>query len=353
MRRRRIDQVSATFAVVLALWARPADAQGNAEDAEPTRRQPGEEPRELAKAAFERGTRLVADAKWADALAAFEEAQSHVPHAITIFNIGACERALGRYTAARQTLRRALQEHESKRTTLPATLVDDANAFLLEIDKLIARVEVTAKPKGAALLVDGRPPLVVGQPTKDGRRTLVAGVLRPDKGLKLESTRFLIELDPGRHVLTFVRPGFSDGIVVRDFRSGVNAPLDLRLNELPATITISADKPGALVTLAGKDLGPAPITIQRPAGTYDVLVEKDGHVKAEAKLTLKSGEQTRYRATLPALEPGVAETWWFWTIAGVAVTGVAVGTYFLARPEPEPQRATIGGGSLGWRVPLQ
>jgi hypothetical protein len=162
----------------------------------------------------------------------------------------------------------------------------------------------------------------------------------------------VLELDAGRHVLTFSRPGHSDGVVARDFRSGKAPPLTLALDELPATIAITADQPGALVTVDGRDLGPAPLTVQRPAGPLRVVVEKDGFLASETTLDLRAGESSSYRATLPIDEPSVVETWWFWTSAAAAVAGVAVGSYFLAREEPVPVRATVGSGSLGWRVTL-
>jgi tetratricopeptide (TPR) repeat protein len=82
--------------------------------------------RDEAAAAFKLGTKLVSETKWGEALAAFERAQARVPHAITLFNVGVCERALGRYTAARRTFKAALTEDSERRTTLPQQLRMDA-----------------------------------------------------------------------------------------------------------------------------------------------------------------------------------------------------------------------------------
>jgi hypothetical protein len=358
---RRIVELVAAAALV-ASFGSVAGAQ------EPSRREPpSEASRDAANLAFNEGTKLAASAKWAEALAAFERAQSLAPHAITLFNIGASERALGRYTAARETLRRAQYEHESGGSTLPKRLREDLQAFLGEIDSLLVRVPVRVTPEGASLAVDGRPlaaPVTFTQPdaveVEDTPAeasppapppVLVAGLASPGRGRAIP-TRFILELDPGRHVLTFSRPGHSDGVVARDFVSGAAPELVLSLDELPAMIQVSADQPGALVTIGGRDLGPAPVSILRPAGSYKVVVEKDGFVTAEVDLDVKAGEESVFRATLPVDEPAITETWWFWTLTGAALVGVGVGTYFLAREEPEPQRATIGGGNLGWRVPL-
>src|SRR6187402_143183 len=57
-----------------------------------------------ARELFVRGTTLVQSAQWAEALDAFEQSAALRPHPITTYNIGACERALGRYTVARERL---------------------------------------------------------------------------------------------------------------------------------------------------------------------------------------------------------------------------------------------------------
>ena len=304
-----------------------------------------------AKKAFQRGTGLVAEARWAEALTAFQEANDLVPHAVTIYNIGACERALGRYTAARRTFALALAEHESKRSELPRDLVDDTHGFLVEIDKTLARVRVTVTPTQSTLLVDGRPLAETAHDEKSAESTvLVAGVLPPGAGTQVPRKSFVIELDPGRHALSFSRKGSAEVLVKRDFVSGVNLPIDLELDELPATIQIASSEKRSIVMLEGRDFGPAPVTILRPAGSYKLKVEKPGFVTYESTVTVKPGEQAKLAASLRKRERPLTEKWWFWTITSAAVTGVAVGTYFLARGSPEAKRADVGGGSLGWRV---
>jgi hypothetical protein len=309
--------------------------------------------KEEATTAFKAGTALVSEAKWAEALAAFERANGILPHAITLFNIGVCERALGRYTAARKTFNTALLEDESGRTQLPVRLKQDIAGFLQEIEGLLVRVAVTVKPGAVSLAVDGRPLWLTPRAAESSEpHVLVAGLLPAGKGAPLPDASFVLEMDSGRHVLTFSRAGHSDSVVAKDFVSGKAPPLEVSLDELPATIAISADQPGAIVTVEGRDFGPVPVTLQRPAGSYRVVVEKDGFVTSEALLNVKAGEESDFLATLPVYEPAITETWWFWTLSAVAVTGVGIGTYFLVEGLREPERATIGAGSLGWRVPL-
>lgn len=307
--------------------------------------------RNEAARSFQLGTRLVRETKWAEALAAFEDAQKLVPHAITMFNLGVCERALGRYTAARATFEAALEEDSNKRTTLPRRLRQDAEGYLIEINRLLARVRVEVTPSSTALSIDGRPVKAV-EKTPSALPLFVAGLLPPGKGEPLPRRAFELELDSGRHVLTFSRPGHTDAVVARDFTPGRAPTLRLALDEIPATIDISADQPDAIVTVGGRDFGPVPVTVQRPAGQYRVVVEKEGFVTSDTLLDVRAGEAATFKATLPQEKPSITKTWWFWTIAAGVVAGAGVSTYFLTRQAPEPIRATVGEGTLGWRVPL-
>jgi hypothetical protein len=340
--RRTEALLAAAIALAAGVFAAPAAA-------EPGAKAPTTAARDEAGLAFKEGTKLAAETKWAEALAAFERAERLVPHAITLFDVGVCERALGRYTAARKTFEEALVEDASGRTTLPDRLRQDAKGYLEEMGKLLARVDVQVDPAEATLTVDGRP-LVARKRGSEGATVFVAGLAAPGPGGAVPGGRFELEMDSGRHVLTFSRPGHADAIVARDFRPGRAPVLRLALDELPATIDVSADQPGALVTVAGRDLGPAPVSVLRPAGSYRVLVQKDGFVPAEARLVVKAGEASSFQARLPAEKPSIVTRWWFWAIAAGVATGVGVGTYFATQKDVPPERATVGGGSLGFRV---
>lgn len=333
--------------------------------------------RKDAREAFTKGTLLVEDARWADALTQFEKAQRLVPHPVTLYNVGICLRAMGRYTAAREVWRRALAQHakdeDGKR--LPRRLVEDTHGYLRGLDKVIARVTVTVKPASAALSVDGRPlawapkalpKRATGIPSPDpdraaakskaagsrAGRVAIAGIRAPGPGEPPQADTFVLEMDPGNHVLTFSRKGFTDQIVRKDFTSGPNPPLDLRLDKLPATIRVDASVDGALVFLGERDLGPAPVTVRRPAGAYELRIERDGFETYRSQLEVKPGEDAALRADLVKDEPLIIEQWWFWTAAAVVVSGAAVGTYFLVRDDPEPQRQPVDGGSLGLEIPI-
>src|SRR5262245_56196099 len=97
-----------------------------------------------ALAAFVEGTQLVRQARWAQALGAFERAAKIKAHAVTTYNIGACERAMGRYTRARKSFVDALKQNDaSGGRQLPDSLASQTRGYLAEIDGLLAHVSVT------------------------------------------------------------------------------------------------------------------------------------------------------------------------------------------------------------------
>jgi hypothetical protein len=157
-------------------------------------------------------------------------------------------------------------------------------------------------------------------------------------------------MDPGTHVLLITHEGFSDAIDTETIHPGEKKSIELSIEKLPATLDIAADRDEAVVSVNGMDVGVAPVRLSRPAGTYHVLVRKNGFVQYEADATLKPGQKTDLRAALKPEQPSIFKRWWFWTAAGVVVAGAATTTYFLTRPDPT--RPPLDGGGLGWTVKL-
>jgi PEGA domain len=276
-----------------------------------------------ARQRFVEGAALVKNAQWSEALAAFERSARLRPHPITLYNIGACERALGRYTRAREALSSAVGAGAG----LPESLAAEARAFLAAIDRLLVHVALTVDPPEAEVALDGTP--------------LAAG---PTRGA------WPLTLDPGAHIFTLKRGGFADVLVNRSFAPGSTTPLDLKLDRLPATLHLSCNRAQAIITVDGLDVGAAPVEIQRPGGSYAITMSKPGFVTYRGKLSVQPGEQARLNATLDEKKTPVYRKWWFWTAAAVVVAGASVGTYLGARAAQTP---AVDGGGLGWAVKLR
>lgn len=303
---------------------------------------------ERARALFREGAELARQALWADALKRYEASASLAPHPSTTYNIGVCHRALGRFLLARASFRRALAQQGGEETKLAPSTVTDIEAFLGEIDGLLATLDVRLEPASASIAVDGRP---LRPSSRTAQQPLyVAGVLPPGKGRPPAASLFRIELDPGPHVFVLSRAGFADAVVRRAVAPGSRGKLELSLERLPAELRINASEAMAAVSLDGLDVGVAPVTLRRPAGQYHVLVRKDGFDPYETDVTLEAAQRTDLMARLTPEDVGLHERWWFWTAIGTAVAAAVVVTYVATRPEPE--RPPVDGGGLGWSVRL-
>ena len=339
-----------SFVLACTAWVLPSvghaqDAASVGAEAKSTEVSAVEQAREL----YLDGLRHVREAHWGDALAAFERSRALRPHALTTYNIGACERALGRYTRAYEQLSRALAEDTT--SELPPSIVTDAQAFLDEIRRLLVHVVLVVEPAGTSLTFDGRP---LRPGTAIGvRPSLVAGVLPPGRGAVVPRGEFEILADPGAHVIILSRQGYGDVLLNRTYRPGESVTQRLVLTELPATIRVSANEPLAAVSVNGKDIGLAPVDVLRPAGIYRVEVTKPGFVHYGADVRVVAGEEAVLRSTLVKERPSLLGKWWFWTAAAAVAGGVATITFLATRNEPDARRPPLDGGTLGWvaRIP--
>jgi PEGA domain len=327
-------------------WAQAPAGDAEAPDKTPEPAEsPSEDPRQVeARDAFLEGAEHAKNARWPQALTAFERAASIRSHPITDYNIGACERALGMYARARLTFQRALSSEE-----LPDALRQKTQGFLKQIDDLLVELTVTVEPQGAAIAIDGRALVAIAE-TRASLPVQILSSAVSEKPMPVPGKAFIVLLDPGVHVLSVSRPGFAPAIVNRTFAPQQKVTLNLALDRLPATLSIRSSPPDAIVTVGDKDLGPTPLDVLRPAGRYDLLVEREGYLPYETQVDVTAGEQVNLHARLVEDEPSVFETWWFWTAAGAVVTGAVVGTYFAVRSDPEPTRTPLSGGTFGYTI---
>lgn len=301
-----------------------------------------------ARDQFLRGAALVKNAQWAEALTEFEHSAATRPHAVTTYNIGACQRALGRYTLARETFLHARAQNDAAQgAELPQGVVTEMKGYLDEIERLLVDVTLTLEPGGASIAVDGRP---LG-PSTASASVLVAGIRTPGPPEPAPGPTFHVLLDPGAHVFTLTRKGFSDSVVNKTFSPGTSIPLRLALDKLPATFHIGSDPGGAAASIEGVDVGATPLELSRPAGDYLVRVKKSGFVAYESRVSAQAGESVNVFAKLPVDKPPITARWWFWTGLGVLVVGGALAAYFIAAATTA-ERPALNGGGLGWTVPV-
>jgi hypothetical protein len=343
LRSRRSDPARVVFVALVSLTSVASSlvvTRARADEAEP--------PEVIeARAAFVKGTDLAKRSQWAEALTSFMRSAALRPHAVTTYNLAICHRAMGNYTLARETFEKALTDSNATQPPqMPAPLVAEAKTYTTEIDGLLSTANVRLSPANAAIAVDGRPLEV----RPDG--LLVAGVRPPGQGEPPPSGEFRLLLNPGTHVFTVSRAGFADAVVNKTMTPGATTTLKLELDRLPATIHVASSQDGAVVAVNGLDIGIAPLDVSRPAGNYRVVVRKSGFKTYDQQLAVQPGQDIELRAPLAKEESSVTSRWWFWTAAGVLVTGVAAGTYALTRTDSTHQQP-IDGGGLGWAAKIK
>lgn len=332
MRRSAFAGFAFSFAVVLALAvslvARSAGASEREGDDE-------------ARAAFREGALFVEQTEWASAVGAFERSLALRPHALTIYNIGVCQRFLGRYTLARETLRTSL-ERAAETGELAELFVDSAKTYLAEMDEKLARVVVTVTPASTRVAVDGRP--LAPSPGAPG--VFVAGIAQAGQGRTVGASRFEVLVDPRSTVFTFAMDGYDTIEIRRDLKPGVREELPVSMALQPAQIRIAANVASSVVRVDGVDVGLSPVVVTRPPGVRVVSVRSEGYVPYESKVTLKPGQSVPLDARLELETPAITKKWWFWTAAAAVAAAVGVTTYMVAR-EP-PARPGTDAGGLGW-----
>jgi len=299
-----------------------------------------DDPPDEARAAFREGASLIEQAEWAAALAAFERSLALRPHALTLYNIGVCQRFIGRSTLARETLKKALARAEST-SEMPAVFVDQTRAYIAEVESKLARLRVRVTPPETRVSVDGRPLAQSDKPD-----VLVAGVAPVGEATAVRGGAFEILVDPRPVVFTFTLEGHDTVEVKKEPKPGSADEVTVSMTEQPAQMKIVSNVPGSIVRVDGVDVGVAPVVVSRPPGPRVVTIAADGHVPFESKLTLRPGQSIPVDAQLLPEKPAITKNWWFWVGSAVLLTGVGVATYFVVRPEPE--RPDVNAGGLGW-----
>jgi hypothetical protein len=181
-----------------------------------------------ARALFNEGTDGARRGEWRLALTAFERSVALHPHAVTTYNIGYCERALGRYTRARKLFAGALAENAAHGGgELPDDLALAAKEYLAEVERQIAHAVISISPEGASVLVDGQP---LERAVTDGpRQVLWAGTRDLGPAEPAPASTFELQVDPGAHTFVVSKAGYVASVSTRTFEIGAEANVVLTL----------------------------------------------------------------------------------------------------------------------------
>lgn len=279
-----------------------------------------------ARTAFAEGIEDAKEGRWLDALAALARSNELHPHAVTTYNIGYCERSLGRYTRARKMLAKALAQHQtSGGHELSSDLVAAAAGYLTEAERQIAKVSVNVAPATATVKVDGRPLELVA---RDRPRPVVsAGTREVGQAEVAPAANFDLLIDPGTHEFVVSASDHRVAITTHTFLAGSSVAIQLAVTEEHRQVAPSANHLDAPRSYKKPDRTPAWVALS--VGGLGALVgtvsgvlafAQKGDVAAACPDNPSCGEKRRSGNQAADIATGG------FIVAGV---GAAVGTVLL------------------------
>lgn len=214
-----------------------------------------------AQQKFDEGARLYKAARYAEAREAFLAAHAASGDARILFNVAVCDKALGRYARALATLRKSLANPDRP---LAAEYTQKASEAIATLSRYVAFVTVESSVDGAALSLDGEP-------------------LRDNP----------VAVDTGEHTVSASKDGFDTATSTFVVKAG-DAPrvkLALTATTRPGEARISCPaNVRCEIRVDDRLLGPAPVTLTAPAGSYVVKATVDGRSFSERTIDLANGK---------------------------------------------------------------
>jgi hypothetical protein len=281
-----------------------------------------DDPRARAQPIFNEGLTLVEQQRWAEALDRFVAAYEIYESPTIAFNIGYCQRALGRYVEALETFEGFLAMELSGQA---ASREAEARGYVRELEARLVTLIIEVPPderRGLELLVDGR-------------------AVEPQGTITMR-------LDPGAHTVHARREGYRPLFVDRELAPGESERVEVRLAGRPARLTVAANVQDAQVLLDGDAIGIVPFDAEIAPGRHEIVVQRDDFVPHRTVLEVASGDTARVEADLEEEPTPIYARWWFWGGIAAVVAGAVIATWALTRPEPEPP--PYDGGNLDWVV---
>jgi hypothetical protein len=258
-----------------------------------------------ARTAYESAKLLAQNHDFNGALAEFKHAYELSKDPRLLFNMAICQKELHHYARMRAMLEQYLRDGAQLTTAESQSAAQDA---LAAIKPLVASIHVTVSEEGAEVSVDGE----------------VAGT---------SPLKTSVAVDLGKHTVTVKKNGFDAFEQSLDMPGGTEATVavTLKAQQHVGQLVVSSD-PAATVVVDGKEVGKGRFEGAVAAGPHDVSVSGTGKKTYTAHVELRDGETRTMDVTLEEESHGMAT--WPWIVGGaVAAAGVAVGGYFLFKPQ--------------------
>ena len=133
---------------------------------------------------------------------------------------------------------------------------------------------------------------------------------------------------PGTHTLKMTRRGFTEYTETFEVKPGEPVTIEYDLLPYAGLVKIDTAEPGATVKIDGKVEGVTPFDRDVPAGRKLITVSREGFYDEVRELDIRAGESYQLDIQLRLMKKheevsgdAFYETWWFWTLVGVAGAG--------------------------------
>lgn len=302
--------LAAQIAIALPGSAR---AQAPASPAAPT-----DEARARAKDLKAQGDRAIGEMQYTEALAAYDASYRLSPTWEALFNRGRAHQFLGRYPEALADFERFAKE-------APA----DIRAKVPGIDRIVSDVR-------------GRVAFLTVKSTVTGARVVLG-----DRVLGTTPLPPRIGVATGMVVLEATAPGFEPSRRALELEGGgKELVLDLVLAPVgDGILRIESGTPGVVALVDQRRIGAVPVDVPAKPGEHVITLERPGWETASQRARIEPGKTRVVRFDLVE-EPGVHETWWFWTGVGLVVAG-GVATAIIVTREKDPPSGDFTPGQVG------
>jgi hypothetical protein len=108
-----------------------------------------------------------------------------------------------------------------------------------------------------------------------------------------------VTVEPGEHTIVVRRPGFAEFTRRINVEQGKSHEVSVALDAVAGVLSVSADVPGAKVTIDGQPRGQVPLTgIELKPGPHEIVVSREGFVPEVNKLAIRAGRDYTVNAHL-------------------------------------------------------